>query len=158
MLCGVCTKCTVVMFVLSNTLEGRGGGGGVGGSQWKIKQKLECCLATRTGGRLSLRGRGLPWHLCCIEGKGKRLLMMCCSDWDPRILVVDIKGQKPSGTLLLCGVLLIMLELFGTRKIQKRLTRKSIHVKHGRCLVCSHHLSWKWCVVGVVFRLLKSSF
>ena len=79
------------------------------------------CLATRTGGRLSLRGRGLPWHLCCLEGKNKRLLMMlCCSDWDPRILVVDIKGQKPSGTLLLCGVLLIMLELFGTRKIQKR--------------------------------------
>ena len=26
--------------------------------------------------------------------------MLCCSDWDPRILVVDIKGQKPSGTLL----------------------------------------------------------
>ena len=84
-------------------------------------------------------------------------MILCCSDWDPRILVVDIKGQKPSGTLL-CGVLLIMLELFGTRKIQKRLTHKSIHVKHGRCLVCSHHLSWKWCVVGVVFRLLKSSF
>ena len=86
-------------------------------------QKREyCCLATRTGGRLSLRGRGLPWHLCCIEKKGGK--------WNP----------------------------IGTRKIQKRLTHKSIHVKHGRCLVCSHHLSWKWCVVGVVFRLLKSSF
>ena len=88
-------------------------------------QKKHPCLATRTGGRLSLRGGGLPWHLCCLEGSKKGGKGME-SDWNP--------------------------------KIQKRLTHKSIHVKHGRCLVCSHHLSWKWCVVGVVFRLLKSSF
>ena len=30
-------------------------------------QKKHPCLATRTGGRLSLRGRGLPWHLCCLH-------------------------------------------------------------------------------------------
>ena len=30
-------------------------------------QRKHHCLATRTGGRLSLRGRGLPWHLCCLH-------------------------------------------------------------------------------------------